>query len=262
MFAGELVYVPLQMLRRKLVKRAFVGPLEHRPEGLDPIRVRLSFYVLGNGMADRLMVRQASVAAVVVGIHLRARLGPISDEVLGRIAVRARNYGGTHAVGRAVLRAHDGSFADRPATSVQLLASVFVLLFAAEIGFVDFDRATERFPVGPAPRFTNAVQHEPSRRLGDPDIPMQLHARNTLQTREAKVDRNGPLAKRYIRPSYRRSRADGEVTSAGGAPVGHRLCVRDFAGTEASALAAAPLAVPDDGFKPSSGSFFGREHVH
>ena len=29
MFAGELVYVPLQMLRRKLVKRAFVRPLEH-----------------------------------------------------------------------------------------------------------------------------------------------------------------------------------------------------------------------------------------
>ena len=262
MFAGELVYVPLQMLRRKLVKRAFVRPLEHRPEGLDPVRVRLSFYVLGNGVAYRLVVRQARVATVVVGIHLRARLGPISGEVLERIAVRARNYGGTHAVGRAVLRAHDGSFADRPATSVQLLASVFVLLFATEIGFVDFDRATERFPVGTAPRFTNAVQHEPSRRLGDTDIPMQLHRRNALKASEAKVDRNRPFAKRDIRPGYRRSRADGEVAPAGGAPVGHRLCIRDFAGAEASALAAAPLAVPDDGFEPSSGRFFGREHVH
>ena len=244
------------------MKRAFVRPLEHRPEGLDPVRVRLSFYVLGNGMADRLVVRQARVSAVVVGIHLRARLGPISDEVLERIAVRARNYGGAHAVGRAVLRAHDGSFADRPATSVQFLASVFVLLFAAEIGFVDFDRATERFPVGPAPRFTNAVQHEPSRRLGDPDIPMQLHARNALKASEAKVDRNGPLAQRDIRPGYRRSRAHREVTPAVGAPVRHRLRVRDFAGSEASALTAAPLAVPDDVFEPKSGRLFGREHVH
>ena len=39
--AGELALVLLHVLRRQLVKRAIVRPLEHRPEGLDSVGVHV-----------------------------------------------------------------------------------------------------------------------------------------------------------------------------------------------------------------------------
>ena len=84
------------------MKRPFVGSLEHRPEGLDAVRVCLSFYVLGNRVANRLMVRQPYVASVIVSVDLRAMLDVLRDKALERELTSVLDDLSGYAVGLAV----------------------------------------------------------------------------------------------------------------------------------------------------------------
>ena len=52
MLASELLDVAVQVLRADLVEGSGVRPLEHRPEGLDTVRVSHPLDVFSHRMAD------------------------------------------------------------------------------------------------------------------------------------------------------------------------------------------------------------------
>ena len=265
--AGKLPNVPIKMLRADLVERAGVRPLQHRPERLNPVRVSLPADVFGDGVTDRFMLPlDAPVGRSVIGVDRGIFLGVFLDEILQRLGIGLGNDLGADLVRVPVLHADDRRLTDRaPARARQFLplGVAHVLPLAAHVGLVDLHRAVKGLFVAIfAPRLADAMQHEPRRALRDANIPMQLHAGDGLEGRDAQVDRDGPLAQRDVRPRHRRAGADGEVGAAALAPVGHRLGVRDFLRLGAAALRAVATIFPNDRLEPLCGGFLGREHVH
>ena len=69
--SGKLVDVTVQVLAAHLVINAVVAPFQHRPERFDPVRVRLTVYVLAYRVLHRVMLvdfLQTLVRPVVVCI--------------------------------------------------------------------------------------------------------------------------------------------------------------------------------------------------
>ena len=242
-------------------------PFQHRPKGLDAVGVRLTPDIFGDRVIDGLMLefRHPSVGRRVICVDRRARLGVLADKALQHLAVRPTHDLGPDLVAVAILDADHRRLPDRATALVHRLALCLrhVPALAAEIGLVHFHRTVELVVVIFRPGFPDTVKHEPRGRLRHADVALQFHGRNRLEVRQAQVDRNRPLPQRDIRPRYRRARADGEVGPAIGAPVGHRLGVRNLAGARRSALAAVPFAVrPDRRLEPLGRGLLGREHVH
>ena len=83
MLAGEFLDVAVQVLGAHLVKGPHVGTLEHRPEGLSAVGVRLAPDVLGDRVLDRFMVpREPGVGRCLVGVDHRIRGRVFEDEAL------------------------------------------------------------------------------------------------------------------------------------------------------------------------------------
>ena len=85
---------------------------------------------------------------------------------------------------------------------------MLVGLFAAQVGFVDLDRAYKPFKVAGAPCLADALEHEPSCFLRHTDIPVQLHGRNALEAGQVQVDRDGPLFETDLRAFQYRTDAN------------------------------------------------------
>ena len=71
------------------------------------------------------------------------------------------------------------------------------------------------------------MNHVPSRLLRDAQIPVNLHARHALEVRAHEIESNDPLAEFQVTTVHGRPGLDAEILPAVGAPVGHRLLVRD-----------------------------------
>ena len=216
-------------------------------------------------MLDALvLVLDALIGRRVIGVDYGVRLGILSYETLQCALVRALDYLGVNPVGRQVFRADDRHHVHRATARRCLALGVrHVLALPANIGFVEFYRAVKGAFAVAGPCFPNTMQHGPRGGLRHTDIPVELHAGNALEARQAKVYCDDPFAKRDVRARDRRSGANTEIRPAIGAPIGHGLRVRNLAGPGASALPAMAFAVrPYDRLKPIRGGSLGREHVH
>ena len=146
MLAGKFGDVALQMLRTDLVEGAFVGSLEHGPEGLDPVGVGLASDILGDRVIDRLMVEfgHSLVGRSLVSIDRRARLRVLADKARERFPVRPPYDFGPDLAAFPVLHPDHSSLADRTAPREGLaLAERHILPLPAEVGFIDLYRAAE-----------------------------------------------------------------------------------------------------------------------
>ena len=149
--AGELVDVPLKVLRADLVEGSGVRPLEHGPEGFHAVRVSLSPDVLGDGVIDGLVAivqPQPLVAGVLVRVDRRAGLGVLADKALQGFTVHLPNDLGPDLVGLPIFHADDRRLVDRPARRPGLsdrpaLGIRLVLALAPEIRLVRLYRAVE-----------------------------------------------------------------------------------------------------------------------
>ena len=265
MLASEFGDVALQMLRRHLVERPVMRSLEHRPERLYSIGVRLTPDIFVDRVIDGLMLefRHPSVGRRVICVDRRARLGVLADKALQRRAVRPTHDLGPNLVAIAILDADHRRLSDRATALVHRLALAkrHVPALAAEVALVDFNRAVELVVIVFRPGFADTVKHEPRGRLRHADIALQLHGRNRFQAGQAQVDRNGPLAQRDFRPLHGGARLHAEIGAAVRAPVGH-LRVAGLAGADRSAFGAMSPVRPNDRLEPLGRSFLGREHVH
>ena len=133
-----------------------------------------------------------------------------------------------HGDGSAAALTHtqDGCFADCAAACIELLGLVLVGLFAADIGFVNFDDALQLFELRSA-RLAKPVKDKPSRLLRDPDFLGELHGRNALARRHKQIHRVNPLVQRNVRPLENCAGADREVLFALIATIETFLAGRD-----------------------------------
>ena len=142
MARGELNDIAAKVLAAHVVAGAVIAPLEHRPEGFDPVGVGHAVHILADTVLDGLMLeRHPPIPAVIVCVDCRPLGSVIADKLLKRPGVRPAYHGGIHAVGLAVLGAHNDRLADTTPAGAELLVSVLVLLLAADASLIDFNRA-------------------------------------------------------------------------------------------------------------------------
>ena len=241
-----------------------VRPLQHAPKRLHPIGVSLTSNVLSNRVPDRFVIGEDVVGESVVGVDLGVgSFGMLHDEAAQGFALGVGDNCGLDLVGCPVLDASHGHLSRR-ATARKSLAffSAHVPTLSSDIGFVNFDRASERRgAVRTRPGFTDAVQHEPSSRLPYSDIPSQLHARHALEAGNFQVDGYNPLAEIDVAMGERRSSSDTEVFAAVAAPIRHGLSVRNVMGVDATAVSATPIAAPEGALEPLCSRILIGKHI-
>ena len=247
------------------MKGSGMRPLEHGPEGLYAVGVSLASNVLSNRVPDRFVIRQDVVGESVIRIDLGVRsFGVLHDEAAQRLALGVGDNCGLDLVGRPVLDPSHGHLTHRPTARKSLsLFGAHIPAFSPDIGFVNFDRASERRgAIRTGPGFADAMQHEPRRRLPYSDIPAQLLARNALEAGNFQVDSHDPLAEIDVAMGERRSGSDAEVFAAVPAMVRHGLSVRHVMGVVAPTVAAIPVTAPEGVLEPLCGRILIGKHIH
>ncbi len=181
--ARELVHVPLEVLFAELVIRAVVSALEHRPEGFDAVRVRLTAHILFDAVLDRLVLAvDADVGLRFVRIDSGICVGVGAHERLERSPVSGFDCFGYDVPALALFDRHYRRFAHRAASRIEFLGLMLVALFTADIRFVHFHFPAERSRVG-VPSLADAVKHVPCGLLSHVDVAVQLHGRYALEVR-------------------------------------------------------------------------------
>ena len=258
----------MQILGRNPVECALLGAFGHRPEGFHAVRVGLPTHILGNAVLDALVrTRDEVVGFRVVCIDDRIWIRHVIHEV-----TQCRLVGGlddfcVNLIDRPVLGTKHRDVASHTASGVHQFLTFgirHVLTLAAKVSSIDFSRAVKRLVgVIACLDFTNTMHHESSGRLLHADVASKFDAGNALETGEAQIDGEGPLAHRNVRPCDQRADANRELGPAVRAPVGHRLGVRNFAGFRAATLAATASALAPHGIlKPHNRRFLSQEHAH
>jgi len=88
MAGNELVDVPLEVLPADDVVHTHDTALEHRPEGVDPLRMNVTADVLARTMVDRLMAGQPEVGFVLIREETTTETEMADDEAVDAHTVR------------------------------------------------------------------------------------------------------------------------------------------------------------------------------
>ena len=253
LLAAEFPQVAVQMLGREFVEGSLMGSFQCCPERLHAVDVSHLFDVLpGRMLHDPVLPGQTLVGGGIVGIDLGRRAGVLGNEPLERFGVGLLDDLGPDPVGGPVPDTdHGGLACNTPARQGFPLGLGHVASAPPEVGFVDLDRSGEGLQAAGVPGLPESVEHEPGRLLGDLEVPGELHAGDALEVSDVDVDGEDPLAEGEPGTLQGRAGPDGEVVLAVPAPVGHRECVLDLAGVEASTPSAATAIGPVGGFEPA-----------
>ena len=241
-----------------------VRPLQHAPKRLHPIGVSLAANVLTDRVLDRFVIGEDVIGESVIGVNLGVgSFGMLHDEAAQGFALGVGDNCGLDLVGCPVLDTSHGHLSRRATARKSLsLFGAHIPAFSPNIGFIHFDRASERRgAIRTGPGFADAVQHKPSRRLPYSDIPSQLLARNALEAGNFHVDSHNPLAELDVAMGERRSSSDAEVFAAVAAPIRHGLSVRNDMSVDAPAVSATPIAAPKSALKPFCGRLLIGKHL-
>ena len=171
--SGELVDISVQMLDTHAMVGSHVAAFEHRPEALDAVGVNLTSDVLEVPVIDPIVrAMNTEVAGVSVRVDDGALGGAIFHEFRQRSSGQVGYHLCAHPVGGPILDPDDRCFAG----AAPSLGFAGLAWFAADVDFIDFDGSFEDFGGFFVPPFAQALSHEPSRRLRDFEVSMQLHA--------------------------------------------------------------------------------------
>jgi hypothetical protein len=166
------------------------------------------------------ILAQMPVLASIVRHHHRAVIHVRFHNRAQVVACDIRNMGGTDHAAALDEREHDLLPLAADVFQVPLVL-MFVLLFAADIGFIglnSFAFATERANVflRRSHRFTDAVGHEPSAFVRDAEHPVQLMGGNSLLAGCHQMKAENPFVQRNMaafhdRPNRHRERLPARV---------------------------------------------------
>src|SRR5450756_1876763 len=93
------------------------------------------------------------------------------------------------AASGTLTHSEDDSFTDRTSSSLELLRFVLVLFLAADECLIHFDQASETVILAAFSHagFTQPLEHEPCRLLGNSDLLRHLHRTDTLPSGDKQV---------------------------------------------------------------------------
>ena len=257
--SGEFVDVAIQVLDAHLVVRAGVTPLQHRPEALDAVGVCLAPNVLANAVSNRLVLLQAVVDGILVGVHHRVHGYLLLQESPERGPLGVHDDGRAHAIRGAILDADHCRLADWPTALAEPLVGVLVLLQAAHVRLIDFDWPLEE-PRRIRPRFADAMGQMPRALLGNVEIAMQFHGRRTLDAGRQDVDRDRPRLRAQVGALHHRPGLHREEAAARPAAVRLRGVCRLLLDVGAFAVRAGWPVRPADFRHPCFGCRIVGEH--
>jgi len=185
--------------------RADNSALQQSPERFDIVRVNLAAHVLAAGMTDDFVPIEVSQIAVSARFIGRDQTNLFGDGLLNEAAQAVRRSGFDYLANEIALardRADDGRFAgvSRTATAVLLpIDPVPVLLFTADLGFVNLNDAHQLLEVRIVHRGAESHAHVPSRPIGtESDHTVNLKRAHALLAGEHEVKNLKPRAERHL----------------------------------------------------------------
>jgi hypothetical protein len=259
---GKFVNVTAKMLTARVMIDANQAALEHGENTFNSVSGDGAANIFTSAVIDSFVLERAGLDAVIgpgfIRVEHRADFNALRDRGLDGCLVGASNRNGNRSAA-ALAHTENGCFSDSPAPGFQLLGFVLVLFDAADKRFVDFDDAFELAQIVAAASFPQAVQHEPSRLLRDPNFLGELHGRYALARRHKQVHGINPLVQRNVAALENRAGAHRKVFLALVAAIEAASPRRD---PLAHAANRALRAVrPQPPFKIRSGRFLVREHL-
>ena len=258
----ELIDVAIKMFRAGMVVDADQAALESGENAFHPVRGHAVADIFARAMVDGSVFEtrtlNADICASLIGMQDRTDLNMPVDSGLNRLFVGVRNRHADSATA-PLPHSENGGFPDRAATGLKLLGLMLVLFDSTDIGFVDFDDAFELAQVVAAASFPQAVQHEPSRLLRDPDLLGELHARDALAGRHKQIHRVNPLVQRNVAALEYRASAHRKVFLALVTAIEAFLPNRDALAQSAD-WAFRPIR-PQTAFQIGPGRLLIREHL-
>src|SRR5439155_2093351 len=194
---------PEQMKRFDAHVGALDGPLEERPEILAPVRVDLAVDV-GFRMVDHVVgvvAMQTGVGLQGIAVHGRARFDVGPDGALQFALLTILQHDGAHGavsvLAVPIQQAHHGDLADHRLADgylqTALLVGVHVPRFAADEGFVDFDRARDLLEALVLDGEPQPMQHEPRGLLRHVDVAGDFVAADAVLAVDEHPQRRQPL---------------------------------------------------------------------
>lgn len=157
---------------------------------------------------------------VIVGIELRSDFDRAVNFAVDRIQRPQLNYLCASAP-TAFAHSEHGGLTDRPATSVEFIALVFVALFPADETFIDLNDSAQLVerPIGSAARLAEPTENKPSRLLRDADFLSELQAADALPGGDQQIHAVEPFMERHFRAFENCIGADCEIELARQASV-------------------------------------------
>src|SRR3954451_16579088 len=175
----ELVNVPAQMLRASMVIDAEDAALHDREDALDAVGRHVAAHELASTVINRLVIEEqpgeTTVSGELVSVQRRADFDILEYHPVNGFLIRVGDRLCLYLAAGPLAHPEDGGLADSAASGVQLLFLVLIGLDAADVGFVDFDDASQLLEFGTA-RLAQPVQQKPCRLLRDADLFRQLKA--------------------------------------------------------------------------------------
>ena len=186
---------------------------------------------------------KVDVAAMGVSNDGRASLAVFADELLkgGGFGVLDHD---TADFAVLVSDANHGGLANCTTTCAKLLVGVLVLLFAANVGFINLHLAIHVVVAVFQPSLADALRKEPCGFLGDTKFTRHLGAWDTLAGAGEHENGKEPLDQGEAAFGQNRASADAEMLPAVLAAVGHGLVVLALCHADRAAVTANRLITP------------------
>ncbi len=191
--ARKLGNVTVWMPTRHVVVRSVIAPHHPRPQALIAVRVCRLPDVLPDTILDRFVILKARVCFGIADIHLHALLGIFIQRPLARSCSRAVRYLAPNLLKPLILYSCKSHLANGAASSIELFASMLVLLTAADLRLINLYRATKELLTTLAlARHASGVRQMPRRLLRDVQVAVLLHTGHTLVAGDDLANGNPP----------------------------------------------------------------------
>lgn len=246
----------MQMGLAEFVKGAVYAALEEREVRLDGVGVigGADFHVLASTVVDSAvtgeLLTDLRIHRALIGHQARLGVGVLAKNRAKRLCRHVRDMKAT-GLAVALDQGHDRRLADRATASVEALVAMLVLLFAADVGLIDFNRlalATDRTGQRIAGSLAKAMKQEPSRLVVRAEHPVQLMGTHAFLAGSHELRSEQPLAQRNLAALHNGVDGDGERLAAVFALVDTRT--RACAGQLGNAVAHDAAARADGAARP------------
>jgi hypothetical protein len=185
-----------------MVEAPHDATLEQAPETINAPRMDQPAHILALTVLHRFVfvvsIKQTITGMLISGDKRNLLVYRLANEAIKRAGVGAFDHL-TNNIALARDRANDGYFTSGSASDIAALERVLVLLFSADIGFINLDHAKKLYNVLILHRSADSVAHIPSRPVVTAsDLAMNLKGADSLLALRHKVNDLEPSQKRIV----------------------------------------------------------------